>query len=1041
MIMLVLFTFGGLAQKSTNAPGALFQKSERKHLQAERKQSFVAEKEMYRRHTGDEEQIRRMKYGIPGKLKSALALPVEQMDSLIDFAYDTLSMSWNLRYKNWFEYDSLGRNTKDTWLGAEESDTTYPDYGGSWEAVWDANDRIVEDFSYSWNDSTGFVKRSWYQIFYDGNGNQIAGYSSEWNDGTQSWYPNYTDTTTFDGMDNRLERIDYNYDTMIMIWDPSSRTTWQYDSVGNRKFRQDYYWNTDSSDWDGNNRTEYFYDQNGRDTAEIDSYWDGFSWYPSWKEVNKYNANGARTFQGYYNWDGELLEWYGSYKNEYTLDANDRVTEELQSEWDNTKSEWYIDRKYTYMRDGTGNITEETAYNYDTTQMVYFPEWKDVYEYNLGVSWNDIALPYEFTEDEDDDDYIWTIYNKLLKYYYLEYDTTEMSWDTTNYENFYYSPFGGGTVQPVECDAGFRTTPGQGALDIIFTDASGADVSSWYWTFGDGSTSTMQHPMHTYAFAGTYKVSLSTTDQTGECSNTMVEQIVVGSTLCNARFTMSVDTAGMKIFLTDFSQGTNLNYFWSLGDGEVSTLAGHEHTYQFAGTYEVTLTVENNDGSCMDRYSLRTRVGTAVCEAGFDVFVDSSTSTARFTAKNQNPANIYRWEFGDGSVEKFPNVTKTFTHPGYYSARLTVSNSTAACVNSQKATILIGRPSPGGQANFIYVSGDANKVQFNDRSQGEGLSYFWDFNDGNSSNVQNPSNVYVLPGYYDVCLTVSTADGKRNTYCEKIFAGTETTNECLAQFEYQLSDNQLGISCVDRSLGSPDNWLWTYNDGWTSTTQNTNWSTSTPAYVKIQQTIINSTNGCRDDVFALVNMGAEGKLVAGIGYIVDTSNKKADTYPVDFVGVSLGDAGKLKWTFGDGTADSTSINPVHVYTQPGTYEVCLTVTNTNTGEEDTSCESVTVGEGAPSSSRALGSLEMGLKSYPNPFKVNTTVEFYLLNDSEIDLSIYDLMGRKVQTVMRDHRFAGLHTFEFEGSELEAGNYYLILRTDNGVERSVLSVVK
>jgi PKD repeat protein len=419
--------------------------------------------------------------------------------------------------------------------------------------------------------------------------------------------------------------------------------------------------------------------------------------------------------------------------------------------------------------------------------------------------------------------------------------------------------------------------------------------------------------------------------------------------------------------------------------------------------------------------------------------VDSSTQTATFSPASLNPDNLYRWEFGDGSVEMAPKVVKSFPKPGYYTATLKVSNPKNGCLQTRTETILIGRKSTGGKAGFIYVSGNGTNVQFNDRSLGDELKYFWNFGDDNISSLQNPLHEYALPGYYFVCLTVATPDGNRNMYCEKIFAGENTKDECLARFEYRLSEDQRRIYCLDRSLGNPNQWKWTYDDGWSTTAQNPSWSISTPDYLKLQQTIRNSTSGCRDDAVALINMGAEGALKAGFGYVIDTSNTKADTYPVDFIGVSLGDAGKLKWSFGDGTYDSTTINPVHVYAQPGIYEVCLTVTNTTTGERDESCELVRVGIDV--SSREIETVTGSLRSYPNPFRETTRIEFSLEHRTPIVLAVYDLMGRKVKTLISDVRTAGVHHFELNASSLDAGQYYLILKTSHQETRSILSIVK
>lgn len=1028
--LLILISLGGLAQKPQKRMS---------------EQSLNPARQMYRdiagtgetrtpftlHKTAEDRQERRTGYSSGSRFKATQAMPAEKMDSLVDYEWDPQIPGWSLTYKEWFEFDSLGRNTLDAWLGADGP--VFPDYGGKWEAVWDAGDRMIENIEYDWNDSTGFTLSERNQYGYNAMGNQTLYNYSYWDDKAQSWVAAYVDSSFYDGNGNIMKVASYAFDTLAGAWNPSGRSDFLYDSSGILAEKTESWWNVDSNSLQPSYRMEYYPDALGRDSAQIEYWWDGFSWWESWREIRQYDGMDRLISEEYSSFDGEV--WYGNDRYEYSYDGSDRLTEEIDYFWDNYWWTWYISGKNTYGYDANGNRTEETESNYDTASAMYTEEYKSVYEYDLSSSWSDIAIPLEIQEDIEDGQGF-PINNKVLKITDLSYNPQLLAWDTVYNEDVFYSPFVGAAV---DCEADFSWRADTDPLTLIFTDASSADVSSWYWDFGDGTTSTLRNPKHTYAFAGTYKVSLSVTNQAGDCSGTAWKQVKAGITTCTAEFTMDVDTAGRTITLNNLSAGSNPRYYWEFGDGTVSAQMSPVHQYAYDGTYVVTLTVQNDAANCMDRYSLSTRVGTGNCRAEFDVFVDSSSNTAAFRGRHLNPENVYRWEFGDGSVIVGPNATKTFPKPGYYSARLIVSNKANGCVDSRRETVLIGRRSPGGRAGFIYVSGDGNKVQFNDRSLGEDLSYYWNFNDQNSSTERNPMHEYDLPGYYDVCLTVSTADGLSHTYCEKIFAGSNADEECLARFDYLLSEDQLQISCFDRSLGDPDSWKWTYDDGWSTTAQNPSWVTGSPRYVKIQQTIVNSSTGCRDDAFGLVNMGEESGLVAGFGYVVDTTRKKASTYPVDFVGVSLGDAGKLKWSFGDDTYDSTTVNPTHTYAEPGTYTVCLTVINTTTGEEDESCDQITVG--ATSIRDQISFAGTGLRIYPNPFSERALIEISLPGHSAILLEVFDLMGRKVKVLAEETLQAGTCTYKLEGSDLEAGNYYLVLRTSRGISRKNLLIIR
>lgn len=72
--------------------------------------------------------------------------------------------------------------------------------------------------------------------------------------------------------------------------------------------------------------------------------------------------------------------------------------------------------------------------------------------------------------------------------------------------------------RPPVADFSANVTSGVEPFTMTFTDESklgGSTDAAWYWTFGDGATSTQQHPVHTYTAAGTYKVSLRVNTPSG----------------------------------------------------------------------------------------------------------------------------------------------------------------------------------------------------------------------------------------------------------------------------------------------------------------------------------------------------------------------------------------------------------------------------------------------------------------------------------------------------------------------------------------------
>jgi len=132
------------------------------------------------------------------------------------------------------------------------------------------------------------------------------------------------------------------------------------------------------------------------------------------------------------------------------------------------------------------------------------------------------------------------------------------------------------------------------------TDSDGTIVQRG-WDFGDGTTGSGISPNHTYAAAGTYTVTLTVTDD--EAGTDSVAHDITVADLPNvpptAEFTSTVNSLTINFTSTVSSDpdGTIVQRDWDFGDGTTGTGTSPSHTYAVAGTYDVTLTVTDNDGA------------------------------------------------------------------------------------------------------------------------------------------------------------------------------------------------------------------------------------------------------------------------------------------------------------------------------------------------------------------------------------------------------------------------------------------------------------
>jgi PKD repeat protein len=150
---------------------------------------------------------------------------------------------------------------------------------------------------------------------------------------------------------------------------------------------------------------------------------------------------------------------------------------------------------------------------------------------------------------------------------------------------------------------------GPGPLTVQFIDQSTIYINgsfdpetTYEWDFGDGNTSTSRNPMHTYAAAGVYTVSLTVTDELGNTDSEAKESFIAVDDVLplNAQFTANqlVGSAGSaSINFLNQSTGEITELLWDFGDGSTSTEENPTHTYTGGGSFTVTLTVTGPSGS------------------------------------------------------------------------------------------------------------------------------------------------------------------------------------------------------------------------------------------------------------------------------------------------------------------------------------------------------------------------------------------------------------------------------------------------------------
>ncbi len=151
--------------------------------------------------------------------------------------------------------------------------------------------------------------------------------------------------------------------------------------------------------------------------------------------------------------------------------------------------------------------------------------------------------------------------------------------------------------------ADFTGTPlsGTAPLDVTFTSTSTGQITSYSWQFGDGGTSSAANPVHRYNSDGLYTVSLKVTGPGGSNTKVRTDYIAVGDMPgpdVDFEGTPLTGEASLLVSFTDLTSGTNVHtWSWDFGDGGSSTDQNPDYTYDTPGTYSVTLTATDDNGT------------------------------------------------------------------------------------------------------------------------------------------------------------------------------------------------------------------------------------------------------------------------------------------------------------------------------------------------------------------------------------------------------------------------------------------------------------
>ncbi len=333
---------------------------------------------------------------------------------------------------------------------------------------------------------------------------------------------------------------------------------------------------------------------------------------------------------------------------------------------------------------------------------------------------------------------------------------------------------------------------------ITFTDLSENIPTSWEWDFGDGTTSTEQNPIHQYFVSGIYSVSLTACNDVGCDIFTQTDYVEVNIEGAFCDTTLFADNVDFELnnctgIIADdggpdgsYSNGVESTIVIEVENADFITLKLLEFSTESCCDYvrvydgnstEAELLAEYRGSESPDTLLSSTNALTLYFDTdgsvtydgfifsyectyseippvtNFASVIDDCGNNVQFVDNSLYEPTNWEWDFGDGNTSNEQNPSITYNEPGTYMVTLATSNEFGEHSLSQEITLdFITGEMTIPEALFTGEEGSFS-------AESQGTSFEWDFGDGFSASIQNPSYSYSAEGEYIVSLTVQNEAG------------------------------------------------------------------------------------------------------------------------------------------------------------------------------------------------------------------------------------------------------------------------------------------
>lgn len=529
--------------------------------------------------------------------------------------------------------------------------------------------------------------------------------------------------------------------------------------------------------------------------------------------------------------------------------------------------------------------------------------------------------------------------------------------------------------------AGFSTKNTTATINhkIKFKNTS-ENATSFFWDFGDGTTSIEESPTHFYSLKGVYTVTLTATGDGGVETFTKDYTIKAAAPVVVKRVEpvyplvadFSVDkkeaSVNEEVSFLNISQSAK-KYFWDFGDGTTSTEETPVHAYQEAGKYLIELRAERFKERKFASDSITIKSVVNFQTSKDSAYVAEPVVFTPIENEGEEPYSVYSWNFGDENTSLAKAPTHSYTEAGEYEVLLTESreatdSTDAVMVKGSKTIKIIEGINPNPVvaktddtdgfkvSKSTVVAGE--KVEFSSLSK-DAKKFLWDFGNGDKAKKKVVSYTFPNIGTFNVSLT---EEGKTKD-SKKRHTKSIVVTEPPAFFEVSKNSVKPGEDVVFTRKNSQygQKISWSFGDGKSSKDEKPKHN-----YKKTGNYIV-----------FLKEKGSSGKRISAktifvetnpLDFEMDKTTAEADETISFKIKSNYGQT--FSWDFGDTTLATTK-DAKHSYAEPGTYTILLKVKDM-VGEK-TITKTITITE-------SLGGSTDNLTDDPGapPVEDNTNIE-------------------------------------------------------------------